>query len=152
MIDDGLNKWQRYRLKDLDSYRARKAAYARTPSEREKRRILQQKWRDKNRAHYNEWARKNHQKNRARIIPRLRQHYHQSRYGLSTEEALALKLKSPCGICGQRKSKMFIDHDHKVKTPSYRGVLCFTCNTHLGWFESVGLTRIQKYLNPRTHE
>lgn len=53
------------------------------------------------------------------------------KYGLSLEEAKYLRAQ-PCEICGQKASKMCIDH----KIPkTYRGVLCQQCNTRLGWFE-----------------
>ena len=53
------------------------------------------------------------------------------KYGLSLEEAKYLRNK-PCEICGQKASKMCIDH----KIPgTYRGILCQQCNTRLGWFE-----------------
>jgi group I intron endonuclease len=38
-INDGLNRWQRHRLSDLEAYRAKKREYAKTPAERERRRI-----------------------------------------------------------------------------------------------------------------
>jgi hypothetical protein len=53
------------------------------------------------------------------------------KYGLSLEEATYLRSQK-CEICGQKASKMCIDH----KIPkTYRGVLCQQCNTRLGWFE-----------------
>lgn len=53
------------------------------------------------------------------------------KYGLTLEEAQELR-KQPCEICGEKASKMCIDH----KIPrTYRGVLCQQCNTRLGWLE-----------------
>jgi hypothetical protein len=53
------------------------------------------------------------------------------KYGLSLEEVAYLRAQQ-CEICGQKASKMCIDH----KIPkTYRGVLCQQCNTRLGWFE-----------------
>ncbi len=53
------------------------------------------------------------------------------KYGLSLKEAQYLRTL-PCEICGEKASKMCIDH----KIPrTYRGVLCQQCNTRLGWFE-----------------
>jgi Recombination endonuclease VII len=53
------------------------------------------------------------------------------KYGLSLEETAYLRSQQ-CEICGQKASKMCIDH----KIPkTYRGVLCQQCNTRLGWFE-----------------
>lgn len=48
IILDGLTKWQRYRLRDVDAYRKRKREYAQTPIEREKRRIYMKKWQQRN--------------------------------------------------------------------------------------------------------
>ena len=45
--------------------------------------------------------------------------------------------KGKCLICGKHQSKLshrlHVDHDHK--TNQIRGLLCFICNTKLGWFE-----------------
>jgi len=44
-----LTKDQKYRLKNLDSYRKRKREYVKTPEQREKRRQYMRLWREKNR-------------------------------------------------------------------------------------------------------
>ena len=62
LINDGLNRWQRYRLKNLEAYRARKRAYVRTPEQREHRRLYGLKWREKNRESYNAYCRERRQK------------------------------------------------------------------------------------------
>jgi len=56
-------------------------------------------------------------------------------YGLSLE-AYELLRRLPCEICGKRKLRMHVDHDHKGPKQSFRGVLCQQCNTQLGWFEN----------------
>src|SRR5262252_3864930 len=39
-----------------------------------------------------------------------------------------------CAICGKVPSRtMHLDHDHK--TLVVRGLLCYSCNTKLGWYE-----------------
>lgn len=43
-INDGLTAWERHRLKDIEAYRKRKREYARTPIEREKRRLYLRQW------------------------------------------------------------------------------------------------------------
>jgi hypothetical protein len=144
-MNDGLTKSQRYRLKDLAGYRARKAAYARTPVERAKRRVYMRKWKAANPERNRQYVRNRWVKHRTRLIPELRERYYMSRYGLTTAEATAMK-KKPCGICRKHKHRMHIDHDHAIKLPGFRGVLCEHCNRHLGWFEHVGLHPILKYL------
>lgn len=44
-INDGLTRWQRYRLKDVEAYRKRKREYAKTPKERAYRRNYMRVWR-----------------------------------------------------------------------------------------------------------
>lgn len=53
------------------------------------------------------------------------------RYGVSKEEAAALRKIDYCEICGST-GKMNIDHSHR--TGKVRGVLCSTCNNGLGCF------------------
>lgn len=64
----------------------------------------------------------------------IQRKYDCAKYGLTIEEAEKLREKS-CEICGVEAKKMCIDHDHKEKEKSYRGVLCQQCNTRLGWLE-----------------
>lgn len=66
-IEDGLSKWQRYRLKDLDAYRKRKKEYAKTEEQRKKRTEYMREYRAKNREKTNEQARKSHQKSREKL-------------------------------------------------------------------------------------
>ena len=63
------------------------------------------------------------------------------KYNLSLDEADYLR-SLPCEICGDKATKMCIDH----KIPkTFRGVLCQQCNTRLGWFEKRRDT-IEEYL------
>jgi len=159
-IDDGLTNWERYRLKDVEAYRKKKAEYARTPEEREKRRILQQKWRDANRDHYNAWARENHKKhyNRPEIKRRLYGYHLKMKYGITVDdyESLLSSQGGVCAICGkaqpgkQRKGsspgrvrRFHVDHDHD--TGRVRGLLCLRCNSCLGFYEALG-EKMLKYL------
>lgn len=52
-----------------------------------------------------------------------------------------------CAICGRPPKKTILnaDHDHATGTP--RGLLCPTCNSHVGWYEKIGQQKIQQYLN-----
>ena len=63
-------------------------------------------------------------------------------YGLTLEEADALRSKVKCEICGIKAKRMVIDH----KEPkTFRGVLCQQCNTRLGWVER-NLEVINEYI------
>lgn len=54
-----------------------------------------------------------------------------------------------CMICGKEEfsvSKKAHHLDHCHKTGAIRGLLCNTCNTHLGWYEAHA-EQIGRYLN-----
>lgn len=76
-------------------------------------------------------------------------------YNLTREEYYAIleRQNNVCAICGKpettknrndRIRALAIDHDHV--TGEVRGLLCFKCNTNLGWIENK-LTNIKAYLN-----
>ncbi len=69
-INDGLNKWQRYRLKDLEGYRKLKREYAQSPEQRDKRAAYQRKYRAKpeNKKKHNEQHAKSYHRNKHRHI------------------------------------------------------------------------------------
>lgn len=56
-----------------------------------------------------------------------------------------------CEICGRpetmkingNKCSLAVDHDHK--TNKFRGLLCYSCNTKLSWYEN-WKDKIEKYL------
>jgi hypothetical protein len=135
--DDGLTKWERYRLKDLEGYRAQKRAYIKKPEVREKRRLEQAAWREKNRTHYNAWARANYGKNRENV--RLRAYWYRIKcvYGITFEEWAAMmeRQNHSCAICGGKQGARRLHIDHCHATWKVRGLLCSRCNTSLGWFE-----------------
>ena len=54
-------------------------------------------------------------------------------YGVTIDRAKALR-SSPCDICGDNSKSNHIDHNHK-HPKTYRGVLCRTCNTFVGYLE-----------------
>jgi len=141
---DGLTKTQRYRLKDVEAYRKHKREYAKTPEERERRRLYQAKWRKENRDHYNAWAREYHHKNKEHWKSRQRWYRIKFTYNITEEEYQKMldEQNGVCKICGNLptehgKNKMskvlHIDHDHK--TGEIRGLLCSRCNGALGWYE-----------------
>jgi hypothetical protein len=52
-----------------------------------------------------------------------------------------------CALCektSKSKRSLHVDHDHE--TGEVRGLLCFSCNSKLGWAERIGLARIVAYL------
>lgn len=138
--DDGLTKSERYRLKDVDAYRANKAAWARTPEQRAKRREYQRKWREANREKHNLLARGYHAKMREDPGYRAKRYAEHIRrqFGLDPDayEQMLANQNGGCAICGKEpgQRRLHIDHDHA--TGVVRGLLCTRCNSSLGWFET----------------
>lgn len=60
-------------------------------------------------------------------------------YGITLEtyNVLFQKQLGSCAICKkhQKDLRRALDVDHDHKTGKVRGLLCFTCNTHLGIYE-----------------
>ena len=59
-------------------------------------------------------------------------------YGLSLEayHALLLTQGRTCALCRQpcrTRRQLAVDHDHETGT--VRGLLCYSCNVKLGWYE-----------------
>lgn len=136
-LNDGLTKTERYRLKDLTAYRAKKAAYARSPEGRAKRTAYMRDWRDKNRARHNELARQSYQRNKHKHVGRNRACHLRSQYGITPEDydRMFAEQGGCCAICGRvyTTRRLHIDHDHG--TGKIRRLLCSGCNGHVGWFE-----------------
>ena len=75
----------------------------------------------------------------------IRESHYSTRYGLSMDELaeIALSQDNSCGMCDAvldweapiTQHRPHVDHDHA--TGKVRGVLCPTCNKHLGIFESM---------------
>lgn len=84
-------------------------------------------------------------KHRAKALVRGLKYKYRSKYGLTLEQANELK-NGNCDICGRHASLMHIDHKHGTKG-TYRGVLCFPCNSRLGWFEN-NIEVIMAYIGP----
>lgn len=80
-----------------------------------------------------------------------REEYFQQMFGISATEADRIKASNPlCYVCGKsgtvknhpkQPAELHLDHDHK--TGKVRGVLCFKCNTFVGFLEN------RRYLLPR---
>ena len=134
---DGLTKWQRYRLKDLDAYRKKKAEYARTPEERAKRTEYMRRWREKNREHHNALARASHHRNKHKHLERNKEWNLRKNYGigLSEYQKMLASQNGVCAVCKKvpGKRNLAVDHDHS--TGKIRKLLCSSCNGKLGWFE-----------------
>lgn len=136
--NDGLDKFERYRLKDLDGYRKKKREWARSPDQKEKRVSYMRKWRAKNRERHNELARQSHARNRHKHIQKVREYHLIRQYGItqSDYDAMCERQNNTCAICKEASTgarKMHVDHCHK--TGRVRGILCHRCNTKLGWLE-----------------
>lgn len=89
-------------------------------------------------------------RNLGRIFKYMRSYRLRTKYGLTeTMFEKILKLQNRrCAICRTKKPRgkyksWQVDHDHV--TNEVRGLLCFNCNKHLGYFERLA-KQILKYL------
>src|ERR1035437_9311948 len=90
-------------------------------------------------AGYEAYWRYNNPQRAAEINRKARLKY---RYGITSEqytELLALQ-NGTCAICNaatpgvKRQRNFTVDHNHATK--QVRGLLCYRCNTIVGWFEN----------------
>lgn len=145
--EDGLNKWQRYRLRHLEEYRRIKKEYAKTPEQRKKRSEYMKIWKLNNPERALELARNSYKKHREEILKKNKV-YGIEKYGISIEEYnILLKNQNyTCYICNKSvkdNKRLHIDHDHN--TGKVRGLLCSRCNGNLGWYELYKIN-IENYL------
>lgn len=149
-INDGLTKYQRYRLKDLEGYRKRKREYARTPEERKKRTEYMRVWRENNREKHNAFSRDRYKRigNTLEYKTKVRERWLKVAYNISQQDYLDLlnKQNGVCFICNQKPNKKSLHVDHSHKSGKVRGLLCSKCNGALGWLEK-NSTKIKEYLN-----
>lgn len=70
------------------------------------------------------------------------------KYGLTPEE---VPKEGVCPICLKHK-KLVVDHKHG-KEGSYRGFICYNCNTLLGHIENTEkMKRVYEYINEKAQE
>lgn len=143
-----MNKYDRYRLKDVKGYREKKAAFARTPEQRKIRTEYMRRWRKKNRKRHNELARESHQRNKHKHVERNRNQVLLKTYGITTIHKLEMIAAQggKCLICQREftdSRRTHVDHCHE--TDRIRGILCVSCNTRLGWYEKYA-DKIQEYM------
>jgi oligoribonuclease NrnB/cAMP/cGMP phosphodiesterase (DHH superfamily) len=149
VISDGLTRWQRYRLKNLERYREIKREYAKTPEQKEVRRKYQVKWRLTNNERSNELARESYARNREDILKRNKIKGI-TKYGITIEQYnnMLEEQNFVCPICKEppkeNNKRLHIDHNHD--TGEVRGLLCSKCNGALGWYEK-HKEKIESYLN-----
>lgn len=151
MVLSSAEKSAAYRARDIEGYRARKRAYAKTPEQRKKRTEYMRKYSAKHREKMNELARQSHRRAYRRRTPEQRHAEHIWRtYRLTREQFFAIlaEQKGLCLICKidkPRGSKNWhVDHCHA--TGRIRGLLCNMCNPRLGWYETYA-TQIREYLS-----
>lgn len=145
-------KSARYRAKDVDAFRAKKRALARTPEHKETRRLYMAKWREENREKHNAQARASHARHREKHKEGFRERHFRKSYGLSVaqRDAMIEAQGSKCLICERAFESSRSTHiDHCHATGRVRGILCSSCNTKLGWFEA-NADRVAAYLNGET--
>ena len=122
--------------------------------DKEKQRLINKAYRKNNKEKIKEYRKKHHKK----IREYKKEHYKNNKerirtaqikrkYDLSTEQInIAYEMQrgkclictkvlaSPFDIVATINKKLQIDHCHV--TGAARGLLCFSCNTKLGWFEN----------------
>lgn len=138
-----------YRAKDVDGYRARKAAYARTPEQRAKRTEYMRKYREENRESFNAMCNASHKRNRVKNKDSVRNDHYKRNYGITLSDfnRMVIEQGNVCKICSTDTPKgqgtWHVDHCHE--TNKVRGLLCSNCNTKLGWYERLR-SKIESYL------
>jgi len=95
----------------------------------------------KNKDRYTEQARRRYmEENPLKKKKRRRANHLLAVYGLSLEDYNDLynQQQGCCAICGKHQSEikrtLFVDHNHD--TGKIRGLLCYTCNSGLGFYEN----------------
>ena len=153
-LNDGLTNTQRYRLKDLETYRKRKSEYVKTLEQREKRTAYMRLWREKNREKHNQQSKESQHRNKYKHIDRNRNAHLLRMYGITLEDKnkmIALQ-NNKCLICEKEFKNSRSTHlDHCHITGKVRGILCHVCNTKLAWYETYS-NNIVNYLNKQNQQ
>lgn len=136
--NDGLTRYERYRLKDVEGYRKKKREWARTKTQREKRTAYMREWREKNREKHNRQSRESQHRNRHKHVLRNREYHLMKNYGLTVDDynRMVTAQNGRCAICSTdtpARGRLHVDHDHI--TGKVRQLLCSRCNGALGWYE-----------------
>ena len=90
------------------------------------------------------------------LLEKKRNRRYVREYGLEPGqyEEMLVKQRGGCAICGRPagKKRLHVDHDHRTK--KVRGLLCFQCNTSLGYMgeNRENLARAADYLNGKLPE
>jgi hypothetical protein len=132
-----------------EAYRKRKRDWAKTESQKEKRKLYMRVWRKNNKEHYNSWSRLYHKLNKHLWASRTRVWRLKCTYGITEEDynGMLLSQNNKCLICGKEHKDttkgLHIDHSHE--TLEIRGLLCSRCNGALGWYEKYS-NEIKSYL------
>lgn len=108
---------------------------------KEQTRLTKQKWNERNKVKRAEYEKKYRKQHPDRFRAKM-QRKNYKKYGLTVEQALALKVNG-CEVC-KSSDRLHIDHCHK--TGKIRGVLCNYCNLALGILKDDPL-RIAALLN-----
>lgn len=126
-----------------------------TPEEKEKVKIYQKAWRERNREKDNKYKRESYLRNKEKFILLERDRQYKKRYGISLDDynKLLKEQNGECKICkttisGPKTNNFAVDHDHS--TGEVRGLLCSRCNGALGWYEK-HKQGIENYLIKQTN-
>ena len=103
---------------------------------KEKARIRNRRWMDKNPERLKELRRIHYEKHKVKIKAWHRDYKLRITYGITPKEweELFLSQNSCCAICGNQDSNQW-HTDHCHTTGKIRGILCRTCNPGLGLFK-----------------
>jgi hypothetical protein len=132
-----------------EAYKKRKRDWAKTESQKKKRREYMRLWREKNRDKHNKTAKESHHRNKYKHVGEARRYHLLSKYNMTEEQynEILLSQNSKCLICEMKHEDaskgLHIDHDHT--TGEIRGLLCSRCNGALGWYEKYS-NEIKSYL------
>lgn len=143
-----------YRIKNKEKLSAQKRDYYQQNREKidkykkkynlnhpRERKEYHQSFYQKNKERYAKDARKKYSmEDPIKKKKRRRINHLQVAYGLSLEtyNDLYNKQQGCCAICGKHQAELkrtlFVDHDHKIN--KVRGLLCYACNSGLGFYEN----------------